>query len=451
MNNLFTIKRICLLALLAFLGNGLAFGNNTYYSRLTGTANPTGAGTVYIDGQVGSNTRSSDNQQNHNYSIKAEASDGYTFISWNGSGASVANISEASTTATIYPTSTNNNNPTTGTVTATFARVYTYYAIVNTTISPSNGGSVTGDTSTKSGSSTSSSADITFILTATPNSDYAFLGWSTSANEGDIINTSATQSFTVTATSTTENSPTALFTYALFALQVETPIITIDLSTGNTTITCSTEGATIYYTTNGDTPTTSSLSSSSPVTFTVSEGTTVKAMASKSGYRNSNIASQTYSKTNPTGISGGVVTLNDYEDHTWTYYAGVDTSVDGGNYNTNYVGKMYSPNPRNVKITYSANGGAVSIDEDETKFVYYKTLEQGATAGQYPYTVISNPFSKRPNGKGFGGWRIKEGAQYINGYNDEAILPLDAEIVFVNLPYGRSGRCGPIDRDGTIR
>ncbi len=136
-----------------------------------------------------------------------------------------------------------------------------------------------------------------------------------------------------------------------------------------------------------------------------------------------------------TGVSGGTVTLNDYEDHNWTYYSGVPSTVDGGNYNTNYLGKLYSPNPRNVKITYKANGGAVSLSESETEFVYYKTLEEGTTSGQYPYQVISNPFSKRPNGKGFGGWKIKEGADYISGYNDEAILPLDAEIVFTNLPY----------------
>lgn len=136
-----------------------------------------------------------------------------------------------------------------------------------------------------------------------------------------------------------------------------------------------------------------------------------------------------------TGVSGGVVTLYDYEDHNWTYYSGVDNSVDGGYYNTNYLGRIYSPNPRNVKITYKANGGAVSISESETTFVYYETLEEGTTSGQYPYQVISNPFSKRPTGKGFGGWKIKEGAEYINGYADEAVLPLDADIVFTNLPY----------------
>jgi len=134
-------------------------------------------------------------------------------------------------------------------------------------------------------------------------------------------------------------------------------------------------------------------------------------------------------------IVGDTVILNDYEDHTWTYYAG----VEGSSYNTDYLGKLYSPNPRNVKITYLGNGGEVSIDESQKIFVYYTTLEEGTTAGQYPYTVISNPFSKRPSqgisSLGFGGWQIVSGGEYIQGYNNNQVLPLDQEITFINLPY----------------
>ena len=219
------------------------------------------------------------------------------------------------------------------------------------------------------------------------------------------------------------------------AERVKTPTIEYESNGAKalTTITCATEGATIYYTIDGSDPTTSSNLYENP--FEVDEKVTVKAMAVKSGYINSSVASSTYEISRPTGVDGGVVTLNDLEDHNWTYYSGVAESVDGGNYNTKYAGKLYSPNPRNVKITYNANGGAVSIDESETSFVYFKTLEQGATAGQYPYTVISNPFSKRPTGKGFGGWKIISGGEYINGYNNGSTLPLDQEITFVNLPY----------------
>lgn len=203
------------------------------------------------------------------------------------------------------------------------------------------------------------------------------------------------------------------------------------------TITCATLGATIRYTTDGTDPTpTTGTVYTGP--FTSANGQTIKAIAVLGDYYD---ASEVATKTvNPIdyveqGVSGGIVTINDLEDHTWTYYSGVSSDLDGGSYNTNYLGRLYSPNPRNVKITYKANGGAVSIDESETEFVYYKTLEESATSGEYAYQVISNPFSKRPNGKGFGGWKIKEGADYIQGYADEATLPLDAEIVFNNLPY----------------
>lgn len=213
-----------------------------------------------------------------------------------------------------------------------------------------------------------------------------------------------------------------------FNRKLEKPVIEIS-SSGVATITAE-EGATIYYTTDNSTPTTSSSVYSTGVQLTNPQ--TIQAIAVKAGYDNSDVAMGDFISS---GASGGKVILDDREDHTWSYYSGVDSSVDGGNYNTDYLGKLYSPNPRNVKITYKANGGAVSIDESETEFIYYKTLEESATSGEYPYQVISNPFSKRPNGKGFGGWKIKEGADYIKGYADEATLPLDAEIVFNNLPY----------------
>ncbi len=221
------------------------------------------------------------------------------------------------------------------------------------------------------------------------------------------------------------------------AAKVETPVINITPS--GVTFSSDTPDATFYYTINGDDPTTSLTPwNGTPITG-VSEGATIKVIAAKAGMITSDVVTKQYFPAS--GVSGNTVILNDYEDHNWTYYSGVDASVDGGNYNTNYAGKLYSPNPRNVKITYKANGGAVSIDESETEFVYYKTLEQGTTAGQYPYTVISNPFSKRPTGKGFGGWRIKEGAEYINGYADEAILPLDAELTLTGLDANYTPNC----------
>ena len=193
------------------------------------------------------------------------------------------------------------------------------------------------------------------------------------------------------------------------------------------------EGCNIYYTTNGNTPTTGSTRFTE--SFTASKGTTIKAFAVKEGQLSS-IAELFL----PEILT---IELDDREDHSWTYYSGVETSIDGGNYNSQYAGKLYSPYPRDVKITYEANGGAVSLSEPENKFVYYKTLEcktvgSGDEAvNTYPYTVISNPFSKRPKVdskvQGFNGWEIVSGGNYIKDYVDGHVLPLDAEIIFTGL------------------
>ena len=190
---------------------------------------------------------------------------------------------------------------------------------------------------------------------------------------------------------------------------------------------------TIRYTTDGSTPTTSSTQYTGPVQ--TEWNNTIKAIAVK-GEKKSSVNELLL-------LQNGTVELNDYEDHNWTYYSGVDNSVDNNNYVNNYKGYIYSPNPRNVKITYEGNGGAVSINEPETKFIYYKTLEcktvgTGEQAVEtYPYTVISNPFSKRPASKGFGGWKIISGGEYIKDYNNGATLPLDAEIIFEKLLYNK--------------
>lgn len=220
--------------------------------------------------------------------------------------------------------------------------------------------------------------------------------------------------------------------------KMPTPTITIDGS--GVSFTCPEGGASFYYTIDGSDPTTSSTEwNGTPFTPSANE-CTIKVIAVKAGSQNSDVASRPYVRAS--GISGSTVYINDYEDHNWTYYAGVNPEVDGGHYNTSYIAsgtgtrrdvRLYSPKPRNVKITYKANGGAVSIDESATEFVYYKTLEQGATENEYPYQVISNPFSKRPTGKGFGGWKITKGANYIKNKAANATLGLDEEIVFENL------------------
>ena len=70
-------------------------------------------------------------------------------------------------------------------------------------------------------------------------------------------------------------------------------------SAQSVTISCSTSGATIHYTTNGTTPTTSSPTYSGPID--VSSDMTIKAIAEKSGMTNSDVATASYTITGGSG------------------------------------------------------------------------------------------------------------------------------------------------------
>ena len=102
-------------------------------------------------------------------------------------------------------------------------------------------------------------------------------------------------------------SPVATATYALQVAATPTFSPLSGKFTTPTTITISdlTGGATIYYTTNGTTPTTSSASGVSGMTLTVSSTTTVKAIAVAAHYANSPVASAryTFSTVNLTAAS----------------------------------------------------------------------------------------------------------------------------------------------------
>ncbi len=80
---------------------------------------------------------------------------------------------------------------------------------------------------------------------------------------------------------------------------VETPVITpatstLDVDTQSIEITCATEGAEIYYTLDGTTPTTDSELYTAPIVPELAESITVKAIAVKDGMVPSAVAEQTY-------------------------------------------------------------------------------------------------------------------------------------------------------------
>lgn len=207
-------------------------------------------------------------------------------------------------------------------------------------------------------------------------------------------------------------------------LYVPKPTITFVTSgnQGSTTIACSLSGSTIYYTTDGSEPDPAHVGGTNPTqqytgtSFNVPAGTTVKAIAVKTNYTNSPMASEIFipgaeSGNGQNGVYGNIVLLDDREGHDWSYYS--DDSQP-----------IHKLNPADVKITYFGYGEntmtttstadeplasafdgtvlasqvAVGPSDPGNQFIYLKTLENSEDdgSGTYPYTLIPNPFSVRP-------------------------------------------------------
>lgn len=274
---------------------------------------------------------------------------------------------------------------------------------------------------------------VTFVPDAVPaglnetyNIRYTTNGTEPSATNGTLLTQSTGFSIewhtpnttfkAVTVAVTCSSKVSEVTTVQFGNVTVPTPTITFD-NQGQATITCSLDGATIYYTTDGTQPTTSSLNGPTPVTTTALPiGTTVYAYAvfDAEGYDDSSVGSAIYVPESGSGTYGGVVFLDDREDHTWSYYSDGDQPI-------------HSLKPADVKITYKGFGEntmtststanmpansafdtdvaenqvAVNVGEAGNQFIYLKTLENANEdgSGNYPYTMIANPFQVRPKGE----------------------------------------------------
>ncbi|MBR6345851.1 MAG: chitobiase/beta-hexosaminidase C-terminal domain-containing protein [Bacteroidales bacterium] len=92
--------------------------------------------------------------------------------------------------------------------------------------------------------------------------------------------------------------------------KVATP--TISISGSDVSIACSTDGAAIYYTLDGSTPSTSSTAYLSSVSISGSQQKTIKAFATKSSYDDSEVAEETYYAINVNSTTNGTVTAIPY-------------------------------------------------------------------------------------------------------------------------------------------
>jgi hypothetical protein len=200
-------------------------------------------------------------------------------------------------------------------------------------------GSISGvvyntSTAVVSGASVAEGGKVT--LTATPASGYAFSGWSVSGT-GSTLTSTSTNPTTFTM-GTANSTVTATFTVSLTCA---TPTFSVAGGTyyaaQSVELGCTTDEATIHYTTDGTDPTTSSPTYSGAIS--VSTTTTIKAIAVKDGLTNSSIASATYTLkcatptiTVPEGpfFDTKVVTMASTSDGVSIYYTTDGTDPTSG-------------------------------------------------------------------------------------------------------------------------
>ena len=98
------------------------------------------------------------------------------------------------------------------------------------------------------------------------------------------------------------------------------------LTSQEVSISCTTEGATIYYTLNGNDPTTSSTQYTAP--FTLTATTTVKAFAVKTGYNPSGIAIAEFTKVSAMSVDEAIDALDESSPIEGAVVSGIVSQVD---------------------------------------------------------------------------------------------------------------------------
>ena len=187
---------------------------------------------------------------------------------------------------------------------------------------------------------------------------------------------------------------------------VANPVITITSNTA--TITCTTVGATIYYTTDGSDPTTSSTPYSSA--FSVASGVTVKAFAYKDNYKSSGIVSKKNGETSVYVVIGDYATANSWSNETRyssiTINSNISATASTGGSNT---GKYYTTDDtwrfyQNESGTLTISAASGTIKKIKVTFTAKDSgqLKKGSTAISSNTDVTVNASSVTLSASGTG-------------------------------------------------
>ena len=218
--------------------------------------------------------------------------------------------------------------------------------------------------------------------------DDATIYYTIDGTEPTTSSTKYTGAFTLSSNATVKaiavksgwnNSSVASASFTYTVETVATPTITPnggELKYGNNTVTiaCATDDVTIYYTTNGATPTTSSTKYTGA--FTLTSNATVKAIAVKTGWNNSSVASASFTYTVET-VATPVIAPNGGEIE-----AGTTISISCA---TSGATIYYSTNGAEPTTVYSA---PFALNEAATvKAVAKKTGWNNSATAQASFTI----------------------------------------------------------------
>ena len=210
--------------------------------------------------------------------LTAEPASGYTFSSWSDGG----------TNSTLSSTTTNPTTFTMGTSNVTITANFTSSGTVATPYFSPDGGTY-NETKSVELSCDTDGATIHYTTNGTPPT-------SSSPTYSTAISITTTNT-TIKAIAVKDGLSDSEVAEATYVIKAKTPTFTVSGGTYTTSqsveLQCETAGATIHYTTDGSTPTSSSATYSSAISVT--QNTTIKAIAVKTNWTNSEVAEAVYS------------------------------------------------------------------------------------------------------------------------------------------------------------
>jgi hypothetical protein len=200
-------------------------------------------------------------------------------------------------------------------------------------------------------------------------------------SEDKVVTATGTQTATATA-STTDTFVNLIVTLEASGSQPQVATPTFSPAAGaygpaqTVTISDSTSGSTIYYTTNGTTPTTSSSTYSSAITVSATE--TVEAIATKTGYSNSAVGSAAYT------INGAVATPT-FSPAAGAYGPAQTVTISDSTSGSTIYYTTNGTTPTTNSSTYSS---AITVSATETlEAIATKTSYSNSAVGSAVYTI----------------------------------------------------------------